>query len=326
MRKSVVTPAVLILTHLFVCVGSFISSPATAAEEAKSGRPLRFLFVAPCVNEEFFNPVKKGMRDAAEMVGAECEFIGTEDVDVGVQSGMVQKGVDEAYDGIAVLIIDATGFEKSFTAARKKGIPVVAFNADGGTDKSLRLSAVCQNLYQAGRSVGREAAAKLPQGCTVLYTQHSAGISALDDRLRGIQEELKKKGITGKVVVTGTTPEESKEVIEKALRADPTIKAVLATGQADTEGAGLAVEESFPNRGLYVAGFDLAPNTLRLIKKGVVDFTVDQQPYAQGYYPVIQLALFCRYGIRPSDMDTGATIIRAANVDRVLKLSKAGYR
>jgi simple sugar transport system substrate-binding protein len=128
------------------------------------------------------------------------------------------------------------------------------------------------------------------------------------------------------VVVTGITPTESKEVVEKVLRADPTIKAVLATGQADTEGAGLAVDESFPDRNLYVAGFDLATNTLRLIKKGVVDFTVDQQPYAQGYYPVIQLALYCRYGIRPSDMDTGATIIRAADVDQVLKLSKAGYR
>ena len=175
MHKRVAMSAMPVL--MYICL-AFLAPPVDAAEGAETVRPLRFLFVAPCVDEEFFNPVKKGMRDAAKVVGATCEFIGTEDVDIAVQSGMVQKGVDERYDGIAVLIIDPTGFEQSLGAAQQKGIPVVAFNADGGTDKSLRLSAVCQNLYQAGRAVGREAAAKLPRGCTVLYTQHSAGISA----------------------------------------------------------------------------------------------------------------------------------------------------
>lgn len=311
---------------LITCTALSSWSPLFAAEQEQPERPLRFLFVAPCVDEEFFNPVKKGMRDAAELLDIRCEFVGTEDVDIPLQSGLVAQGVEDGYDGIAVAIIDPEGFEEALEKARRKGTPVVAFNVDGGMDKSLRLSAVCQNLYEAGRSVGREAAARLPRDCKVLFTQHSAGISALDDRLRGIREEVGKKGITGGVVITGITPAESKEVIEKALRADPDIKAVLATGQADTEGAGLAVEAGFPERGLYVAGFDLAPNTLRLIKQGVIDFTVDQQPYTQGYYPVIQLALFLRYGIRPSDMDTGATIIRAEDVDRVLRLSREGYR
>ena len=32
---------------------------------------------------------------------------------------------------------------------------------------------------------------------------------------------------------------------------------------------------------------------------------VDQQPYSQGFYAVTQLALYLKYGLYPSEMDTG---------------------
>jgi simple sugar transport system substrate-binding protein len=53
---------------------------------------------------------------------------------------------------------------------------------------------------------------------------------------------------------------------------------------------------------------------------------VDQQPYIQGFYPVIQLTLYLRYGIIPSDIDTGAAIIDRSNVAPVLELTKQNYR
>jgi simple sugar transport system substrate-binding protein len=75
-----------------------------------------------------------------------------------------------------------------------------------------------------------------------------------------------------------------------------------------------------------VAGFDLSPEILRLIKEGIVSFTIDQQPYLQGFLPVVQLVLNIRYGIRPSAVDAGATVIDRSSVDAVMELSRAGYR
>jgi simple sugar transport system substrate-binding protein len=74
------------------------------------------------------------------------------------------------------------------------------------------------------------------------------------------------------------------------------------------------------------AGFDMSPEILRLVKAGVIRFTIDQQPYCQGYYPVVQLALYRRYGIAPADIDTGAAIVAAGDVDRVVDLSREHYR
>lgn len=58
----------------------------------------------------------------------------------------------------------------------------------------------------------------------------------------------------------------------------------------------------------------------------MIDFTIDQQPYIQGFYPVMQLTLKCRYGIMPPNMDAGAAVITKANAAAVSDLVKQGYR
>ena len=39
-------------------------------------------------------------------------------------------------------------------------------------------------------------------------------------------------------------------------------------------------------------GYDTLPKTLEVLKAGELDFTIDQQPYLQGFLPVLQLFLY----------------------------------
>jgi len=142
---------------------------------------------------------------------------------------------------------------------------------------------------------------------------HDAGVSSLEDRLRGEQDVLKEKKVRWTVAITGNDAEKGAEII-------------LGTGQADTEAAGRAIKRRFPGKGYWSAGFDLSPVTLQLIKEDHIRCTVDQQPYIQGFYPVVQLAFYLRYGIMPSDIDAGATIIDRTNVDQAIELTKQKYR
>jgi simple sugar transport system substrate-binding protein len=54
-------------------------------------------------------------------------------------------------------------------------------------------------------------------------------------------------------------------------------------------------------------GFDVSKSILEDIANGALTATVDQQPYSQGYYAVTQLALNIKYGLYPSEMDTGGS-------------------
>jgi simple sugar transport system substrate-binding protein len=301
------------------CAGS---TPAAGPGD----RPLRLVFITCAVDAPFFVPVQQGMRDAARQMGVACAFTGTPGVDVKAQAEMVRKAVADKVDGIALNIIDPVAFDDVVKEAVDAGVPVVAFNVDDHATPNARRAAVCQRFPEAGRALARHVAPLIPPGSRVLFTRHDTGVSALDERLRGLQEVLKEKGVTGDAIVTGNVSAKGADAIAEALRRDLSIRVVLGTGQSDTEAAGLAIEKHFAGKGIWSAGFDMSPTTLRLIRAGHIRATVDQQPYVQGFLPVVMLVHELRYGLRPSDVDAGAAIIDRTNVDRVEDLARRGYR
>jgi simple sugar transport system substrate-binding protein len=308
----------------------FVSGRGSRAEgpETMQGKApaLRLVFITCSVEGKFFEPLKKGMRDAARMMDVECTFTGTPGVDLPKQVAMVRQAVADGYDGIALNIIDAEAFDEVVQEAIRQGVPVVAFNVDDHASPNARLSAVNQRLYEAGRTLAKRVASDIPEDSRVLMTMHDRGVSALEDRLRGLQDVLREKHIKWTVAITGNAPAQGAQVIANELREHPDIRVILGTGQADTEAAGRAIETSFPDKDYWSAGFDLSTETLRMIDDGHIRCTVDQQPYIQGFYPVVQLTLYLRYGIVPSDIDAGAAIIDRTNVRQVMDLTKGHYR
>jgi len=287
---------------------------------------LNLRFITHCVDEDFFDTVKKGTCDAANLLGVEYDFIGTEDVDFDEQIEMVRQAIRDKVDGIATSTLHPTVYNEVLEEVKTAGIPVVLLNTAASQGENNDVPFIGQDVYQAGRKIGANIKHKIPDGAKILVPIHSEGISALDERARGIREGLDGKNLKFQSVVTGIEVEDGFRVVSEILKNDPEIKIVLGTGQADTEGTGKAVETYFPNQGYVVAGFDVSPGILNLIKSDIISFTLDQQPYAQGFYPVVQLVQQIRYGIIPSDMDSGSTMISKENVDEVMRLTEAGYR
>jgi simple sugar transport system substrate-binding protein len=287
---------------------------------------VRVLLLTPFVEYAFFEPVKKGMHDAAQAMGVDATFGGTKDGNVQALADKVRQAVHAGYDGIAVNMIDPVAFDEVAAEAARKGVPVIAFNVDDSRTPNARLAAVGQNMLAAGRKFGRQISPSIVKGSHILLTMHDPNISALEDRAQGIREELQSRNARWTELITSTDREEAVKRIRAALQANPTIKTVLSTGSADTEAAGLTIERYFSKSDYVAAGFDLSPDILRLIQAGVIRFSIDQQPYSQGYLSVVNLALQKRYGLAPSNIDTGAAVITAAEAPRVLKLSEQNFR
>ena len=70
-------------------------------------------------------------------------------------------------------------------------------------------------------------------------------------------------------------------------------------------------------------GFDLTPTTLSAIKAGTLDFTIDQNPYLQGFLPTLYLYLYKLSGglLSPPDTDTGLTFVTKTTVNPYLAKS-----
>ena len=73
-------------------------------------------------------------------------------------------------------------------------------------------------------------------------------------------------------------------------------------------------EHGLHARGVRAGGYDLLPETLQAIHDGDLDFTIDQQPYLQGFLPVLQLFLDRYSGglVAPADTNTGLNFVTRA--------------
>ena len=91
---------------------------------------------------------------------------------------------------------------------------------------------------------------------------------------------------------------------------------MFAVDAGDTQGVGQIIQKHSLRGKVVGGGYDLLPGTLRLVDQGFLNFTIDQQPYLQGFYPVMQLFLYKLSGglVAPSDTNTGLLFVTKANV------------
>ena len=72
--------------------------------------------------------------------------------------------------------------------------------------------------------------------------------------------------------------------------------------------------------------FDASPQIVEAFKGGWVQLTSDQQPFLQGYLPILSLCQQIVYGLSPMDVDTGAGFVTPENYEIVAKLAQEALR
>ena len=93
----------------------------------------RFVFVNHATTNPFFVPARYGIADAASLFGVDFEWTRIEAQRRRRDGGRDAARDRAARDGIAVSIIDPRAFNALTDTALGLGIPVVSYNADGGT-------------------------------------------------------------------------------------------------------------------------------------------------------------------------------------------------
>lgn len=78
-------------------------------------------------------------------------------------------------------------------------------------------------MLEAGRKFGRKISPLIAQSSHIPLTMHNPDISALEDRAKGIQEELRSRNVRWTELITSTDREEAVKRVRAALQADPTI-------------------------------------------------------------------------------------------------------
>ncbi|MGN6650798.1 sugar ABC transporter substrate-binding protein [Trinickia sp.] len=302
-------------------------SPAQAAEAPfPSHKRWKIVFVNHVTTNPFFVPTQYGIQDACAILNMDYQWTGSANADVGEMVNAMNAAIAAKADAIAVPIVDPKAFNGPIQKALDAGIPVFAYNADaprGSTNP--RLAYIGQDLYQSGYQMGERIVKLIDSGLVALFIA-TPGQLNIQPRLDGASDAIKKSGkkIEIQTIATGATVNEELSKIKSFYLGHQDLKGMFAVDAGSTQGvAQLMKEQKLPEKGVHGGGFDLLPTTVQLIHDGFLDFTIDQQPYVQGFYTVVEAFTYLASGglVGPADVNSGLTFVTKSTVDPYLNTS-----
>jgi simple sugar transport system substrate-binding protein len=190
-----------------------------------------------------------------------------------------------------VALVDKRAFNQPTDAALKAKIPVVSYNAD--EPSNARLAYIGQDLFVSGQEMGKHVAQLVPSGDVALFIA-TPGQSNIQPRIDGLKDTLKShSNIKTHVITTGAALPAELSVIDSYATGHANTKGYFAVDAGSTQGLAQVIQKhNLRNKGVKGGGYDLTPSTQKLLADDQIDFTIDQQPYLQGFLPVLELYLY----------------------------------
>jgi len=224
-------------------------------------------------------------------------------------------------------LVDEARAAGIIVTSQNSGLPTIEdkYKADG-------FGYVGQELYPSGEMLAK--AAILRSGAQAGDTAIVWGLLGQEgrgQRTAGVVDAFEAAGL--KVAyyeisdAVNADAAQGTSVFAGFVAANPDAKIVVTDHGALTSTVGTYLSAAGKAPGdIYAAGFDLSAATVEAINSGYLGCILDQQPWLQGYLPILQICLSAQYGFAGMHIDTGASIIDKDNIALVAPLAEQGIR
>jgi len=266
---------------------------------ALSNRVYSICIVLP--DNPFFREVREGILAATEALNdynLTVTYIVTNGKTTNEIIGLIDGDSCGAY---MVAVSDTPEMRDCIRRKTDAGIPVITFNTD--LPDSGRLCFIGQNLYKSG-CIAASLMRKLLHGDEkrILIVTGSDRFRAHRERVAGFRDVILSSAHTveiADVVETDDDPVLTYDRITAALSADPTIDAIyIASANMQTAMQALTAQ----THKYRVVVNDLLPEIKEALRQDIVDFTIFQNPFEQGYRPV-KLLFDCLFSGQMPDQE-----------------------
>ena len=291
-----------------------------AAPAIAEGENLVFIYHSG--DEDFWwNTIKNTLDQAESELGINVDVRNPPNGDSAQMARIVEQAAAADYDGMIVTIGDYDALRDAITGAVDSGMPVITVNS-GTQEQSESMGALMhigQPEFDAGKLGGERAKA---DGITdFVCFNHQMGNIPLTDRCAGFAEGLGLSELGDRMVDLGGDPVEAKNRAFAYLKANPEVEAILTLGPNGGDPTLQALEELGLAGEIYWASFELSDDMIGALKDGVLQWSIDQQQFFQGYLAANLLTNYIRYGVRvPHHINSGPGFLTKDNIEQVESL------
>lgn len=307
---------------------------AAAAPEGKwcSGVTIRF-FAGGDAGDTFASIVLRGAKAAEADLGPKVEYV--------FSGWATDKMVNQLREAIAakpdgIAFMGHAGDDAVMPLAEeasKAGIKMMYQNVDVPNVRAkFGGGYVGAQLTPQGYALGQEAIRQFG----LKAGDHALVLGAWGDPGRFLREEGTAKAFEdGGLEVTrlkappdwSSDPNQGTGEITAAVLKDPAIKVIVFPGGQLLGAAPTYFDAMKKKPGeIFAIGYDTSPQVIDAFKRGYIQLSSDQQPYLQGYAPILSLCMTLKYGMGPMNLDTGAGFVDASNYETVADLANKGIR
>jgi simple sugar transport system substrate-binding protein len=271
--------------------------------------------------DTFWDKIRSGAEDAAQALNVELRYSNNNAAPE--QATLVQNAIDSQVAGIAVTLAYPEAVGPAVQAAREAGIPAVAFNS--GIEQYEQYGAQMyfgSDEQLAGRTLGERIASE-GAGKAICIVQEQGHV-ALETRCAGVREGLPN---TENLNVDGTNLPAVQATVAAKLQQDPAVTHIVTLGAPYALAALQARTDSGSQA--QVVTFDLNADVAQRIEAGEIAFSVDQQPYVQGWMAVQSLWMNLTNG---NDIGggqpvlTGPSFVDSSNIGQILPYAQNNTR
>ncbi|WP_416219631.1 sugar ABC transporter substrate-binding protein [Frankia sp. Cas4] len=324
-RRASIVIAVTMALGLTACGGSSSDSGATASGSSSGSGGYGYKFAVVThggVGDSFWSIVKAGAQHGGKDEGVSVSY--QSDGDPQKQGQLIDAAVNQKVDGLVVSMANPDALAAPIKRAVAAGIPVITINS--GQSRSSKFGALAhvgQDETVAGTAVGQRL--KTTGVKKLLCVIQEAGNVGLEQRCAGAEAGL--GGTTENIQVDNNDLQGAEATIKAKLQQDPSIDGVLTLGGQVAAVAETAIVQTGSKATL--ATFDLSVDVAQAVESGKIAFAVDQQPYVQGYLPIVMLTLYKSNGNTlggGQPVLTGPSFVTKENAGAILALARAGTR
>lgn len=319
-------------------VCAFLASPSAyaAADLSCAGKNFVFFPGGP-EGGSFASIVYAGAKAAADLTGCKVDYVWSD--------WNPQKMVQQFSEAIArkptgISIMGHPGEEALgplIDQAEKAGIIVTVSNVPLPNKLAQYQAegfgyAGAADLLVAGKTLGAGAVkyCNLKEGDTV-FVWGLLGQAGRGQRTQGVLDAMKDAGVKVEYQeISDAINKDSTQgipVFASFAASHPDLKAIITDHGALTATIPAYLQAAGKKPGeICGAGFDLSAPIVKGVQDGFIAVVEDQQPFLQGFLPIMQLYLTSKFGFSGLNVDTASSLITKDNIDAVAALAEEGVR
>ncbi|MCA9411954.1 MAG: sugar-binding protein [Candidatus Omnitrophica bacterium] len=302
-------------TFVLAIAGWSLCASFAQDEALQKEEDLNFALCPKALNNPFWDEVRLGMEQAALELGVKAEFVGPTEADASLQIQKIEALLQTGIDGIGIAPNVPESVVDVIAKARDMGIPVICFDSD--SPESGRLCYIGTFNESAGYEAGKLMKKFMPDGGKILIVSGGAGALNHQERIAGFERGIEDGDIeVADIQYCNDDLNRATQLIEAYVSAHPDLDGIFCTASWAVSAANVRRDKELD---LVIVGFDTIEAEVQLVKDGLIEGLVGQNPVGMGYESLRTLFRLHQAGEDmediADDIDTGSVIVTPENVE-----------